>query len=58
MAEAATTNAEFWWNHLTGKQQRFIVDQFKAEVDLRCIDVPEEAFKISAKWSKMTGWPA
>lgn len=48
--------AEFWWNHLTYKQRVFITDHI-VDNDILCTNVPEHAYKESASWHRMEGWP-
>lgn len=52
--------AEYWWNHLSENQQRFIVDYYTDRFpNIFHTDVISKAFKhqMNYGWASMDNWP-
>jgi hypothetical protein len=51
---------EYWWNHLTPDQQRFIMDWYEKSyqhVDILFTALQADAYANNERWHNMNGWP-
>jgi hypothetical protein len=53
-------NHEYWWNHLSYDQQRYIIEWYETSLehkDMLYTDIQKDAFSRAEEWHNMKGWP-